>query len=139
MIFARRLVTALVTGLESVGIIHFRDKSFSEERRYFVAFALCGTFSRADYNVKTDRHQKLTLTVSLSDNTPCPASLDSISHFFTCGYADTIYREFIFTKIYQTVIVRNCGTLIIKSKEILIFVDFHGKKQRKHRPGKVNF
>lgn len=133
------IFNALVTGLESVGIIHFRDKSFSEERRYFVAFALCGTLSCANNDIKTDRHQKLTFTVCLSYNTPGPASLDSISHFFTCGYADTIYREFIFTKIYQTVIVRNCGTLIIKSKEILIFVDFHGKKQRKHRPGKVNF
>lgn len=133
------IFNALVTGLESVGIIHFRDKPSAEERRYFVAFALCGTLSCADNDIKSDRHQKLTFTVSLSYNTPGPASLDSISHFFTCGYADTIYREFIFTKIYQTVIVRNCGTLIIKSKEILIFVDFHGKKQRKHRPGKVNF
>ena len=137
MIFARGLVIALVTGLEGVGIIHFRDKSFSEKRRNFIAFALCGTLSRTDYNIKSDRHQKLTFTVSLSDNTPCPASLDSISHFFACGDANTIYREFIFTKIYQTVIVRNCGTLIIKSKEILIFVNFHGKKQRQPRPGKV--
>lgn len=131
------IFNALVTGLESIGIIHFRDKPSAEKRRYFVAFALRSAFSGAHNDVKTDRHQKLTFTVSLSDNTPCPASLDSISHFFACGDADTIYREFIFTKIYQTVIIRNCGTLIIKSKEILIFVDFHGKKQRKHRPGKV--
>ena len=131
------IFNALVTGLESIGIIHFRDKSFSEKRCNFVAFALRSALSGAHNDVKPDRHQKLTFTVSLSDNTPCPASLDSISHFFACGDANTIYREFIFTKIYQTVIIRNCGTLIIKSKEILIFVDFHGKKQRKHRPGKV--
>lgn len=129
MIFA-----ALVTGLESVGIIHFRDKPSAEKRRYFVAFALRSALSGAHNDVKTDRHQKLTFTVSLSDDTPCPASFYSISHFFACGNADTIYREFIFTKIYQTVIIRNCRTFVIKSKEILIFVDFNGKKQRKHRP-----
>lgn len=133
------IFNALVTGLESIGIIHFRDKPSAEKRLYFVAFALRSALSGAHNDVKPDRHQKLTFTIGLSDDTPCPASLDSISHFFACGNADTIYREFIFTKIYQTVIVRNCGTLIIKSKEILIFVDFHGKKQRKHRPGKVNF
>lgn len=133
------IFNALVTGLESVGVIHFRYKASAKKRRYFVAFALRSTLSGAHNNVKTDRHQKLTFTVGLSYNTPSPASFDSISHFFACGDADTIYREFIFTKIYQTVIIRNCGTLIIKSKEILIFVDFNGKKQRKHRPGKVNF
>ena len=129
MIFA-----ALVTGLESVGIIHFRDKPSAEKRRNFVAFTFRCALSGAHNHVKTDRHQKLTFTVSLSYNTSGSASFYSISHFFACGDANSIYREFIFTKIYQTVIIRNCRTFVIKSKEILIFVDFHGKKQRKHRP-----
>lgn len=129
MIFA-----ALVTGLKSVGIVHFWDKPSAKERRNIVAFALSSTLSGAHNNIEADRHQKLTFTVSLSYNTSCPASFDSISHFFACGDANSIYREFIFAKIYQTVIIRNCRTFVIKSKEILIFVDFNGKKQRKHRP-----
>ena len=129
MIFA-----TLVTGLKSVGIVHFWDKPSAEERRYIVAFALSSALSGAHNNIETDRHQKLTFTVSLSYNTSCPASFDSISHFFACGDANSIYREFIFAKIYQTVIIRNCRTFVIKSKEILIFIDLDRKKQRKHRP-----
>ena len=101
-----------------------------------VGFALSRTCPCADDNVKTDRHRKLTFAVSLSDDTPCAASHDSIADFFACRYPEAIYREFIFSKIYNNVIIGNNKPLAVKRQKILILIDFNSKKHWQHRPGK---
>lgn len=101
-----------------------------------IRLALSRTRPCTDDNVKADRHQKLTFTVSLPDNTPCTAPHDSITDFFACRYPETIYREFIFAKIYNYVIIGNNKPLAVKRQKILVFVDLNSEKHWQHRPGK---
>ena len=101
-----------------------------------VGSALSRTCPCAYDDVKSDRHRKLAFTVSLSYDTPCTAPHDGIADLFACRYTETIYREFIFAKIYDNVIIGNNKPLAVKRQKILILIDFNSKKHWQHRPGK---